>query len=99
MIVGGEIFEAKIVAVDGVNQGRGAQGALRVGAGSQRGTAGDPAGPYDAGMSGLDGLDEGGAALNPLAFPTHLAEGIIREIGAPEAGRGLGEAPERVVLE
>src|ERR1039457_1096106 len=99
MIVGGEIYEAKIVAVDRLNQGRVAQGVLRVGAASQRGIAGDPAGADDAGMSGVDGVDEGGAALNPLAFPTHLADGIIREIRAAEDGRVLVDAQERVGLE
>src|ERR1035438_9340396 len=58
-----------------------------------------PSSADDAGMSGVDGVDEGGAALNPLAFPTHLADGIIREIRAAEDGRVLVEAQERVGLE
>src|ERR1039457_2277884 len=99
MIVGGEILEAKIMAVDRFNQGLVAQRVLRVGAAAQRGVAGDPAGADDAGMSGVDGVDESGAALYPLTFPTHLADGIIRKIGAAENGRVFVEAQERVGFE
>ena len=38
-------------------------------------------------------------ALNPLALPAHLADGIIREIGAAEDDRLLVETQERVGLE
>src|ERR1035441_7767311 len=98
-IVGGEVFEAKIVAVDWFNEGRVAQRVLSVGAAAQRGVADDSAGADDTGMSGIDSVDEGCAALDPLAFPAHLADGIIREIGSAENGRILVEAQERVGLE
>src|ERR1035438_5859227 len=98
-IVGGEVFEAKIVAVDGLNQGRMAQRVLGVGAAAQGGIAGDAAGADDSGVAGVVCIDEGSAALDPLAFPAHLADGIVREIGAAEDSGILVETQERVGLE
>ena len=99
MVVGGEILEANIIAADGLDQGGMAQRILGRGPAAQRGVADDLAGSDDADVVGVDRIDEAGAALDPLAFPANLRDGIVGEVGSAEDGGVLVEAQNGVRLE
>ena len=85
-IVGGEILEAQIAAADGLDQRRMAERILRVRPSAECGIADDLARADDADVLRVDGVDQADVAGNPFAFPAHLRDRIIGEIGRAANG-------------
>src|SRR5882757_8965389 len=95
-IFGREIFEANIVAADGLNQRRMTKRILRVRTATQCRVPYDPAWTDDSDMVGIDGIEKTGAALDPFAFPSDLQDGVVGEVGRSD-DRGALFQPESCI--
>ena len=95
-LLGGEIFETYIAAADRLDQRRMPQRILRIRPAADRAVARDLAGSDDAGVAGVESVDEPEMSLNPLAFPADLGDGIIGKVRRPQDVGVLFQAQNRI---
>ena len=99
LLIGGEVLEAHVATTDGLSDRGMAQRILRIGPAADFLIAGDLACTDDARVAGLQGVDQAEVSLNPLAFPSDLAHGVVGQVGRSNDVRVVFEAQDRMGAE